>query len=436
MIITIDGPAGTGKSTVAKEVARKLGFVHFDTGAMYRCLAWKVLRSGIDPLESQEVVKLVQNFQFEIKTAEDGTKAYFVDHVDVTQAIRTPEVTQTSSMIAVYPEVRCCIVKITRRFGRSCNAVFEGRDMGTVVFPKADVKIFLQADSQVRALRRYKELMVKFPDLSDKKSLEEILQEMQQRDEIDSTREASPLVKAVDATLIDTSFLTIEQVVKKIISLVPVSVAKMPKMSFFYRFIHYLSALFFRRFFHFNVYRSEKIFPGGGILIANHGSLYDPFVIAVSLNDEVNFVTRNNFFERAFLRKFVKDLNTHTFGEKETELKKIKNMLKWLDEGKKILVFPEGKRLLSEHMDVFEKKIVLLAKKAKCPVYPIYLHGVDQAWPEHRSLPKFFSKISVVFGQGVYFDEFEDLPEKLAEEKFLEKCREQIIESQMFFESI
>lgn len=436
MIITIDGPAGTGKSTVAKAVARKLGFNHFDTGAIYRSFAWKVLRSGIDPKEQSEVIKLICDFAFEIKTSAALEKSYFVDGMNITESIRSPEISQVSSIIATYPEVRKWIVKATRKFGRSCNAVFEGRDMGSVVFPKADLKIFLTADPKIRAERRYKELLAKYPDLSSKQSLESILQEMQERDLNDSTRQVSPLIKPSDAKEIDTSHLNVNEVVSAILALMPVQDVTRPKMGFFYRLKHFFSSVFFKFFFRLEVIHPERVFPGGGILIANHTSLYDPFVIAVSVKDEVHFVTRDSFFEHVFLHKIVKELNTQIIGEKESDLKFIKSMLSKIESGNKVVLFPEGKLSSNDDLGPFNREFLILAKKAKCPVYPIYLHGVDQAWPQTAKFPKFFGKISVVFGTGVYFDEFEDFSEKEAQKAVLEKCREQILDLKKSFQAL
>ena len=154
MIIAIDGPSGTGKSTVAKGVAQKLSFLFFDTGAMYRSLAWWLLQQEIDLGDILSIEKKLPLFRYEIKN-ERGDRKYFADGIDVTQAIRTHEISTASSKIAVFPSVRKAIVQIQRKYGGYGNSVFEGRDMGTVVFPEAEVKIFLTASPEVRAQRRY-----------------------------------------------------------------------------------------------------------------------------------------------------------------------------------------------------------------------------------------------------------------------------------------
>jgi CMP/dCMP kinase len=216
MIITIDGPAGTGKSTVAKGVAKKLGFAFFDTGATYRSLAWLALKKKVNPADEKAVVALLAQFHYEIRL-EEAERRYFVNDVEVTAQIRTPEVSVASSQVAIYPEVRKAMVKIQRAYGSLGNVVFEGRDMGTVVFPEADLKIFLTAKPAIRAERRYQELMQKTPHLNLNK--EALLKEIEERDIADSTRKLSPLKQAKDAILIDTSHLTAEEVIERVIEL-------------------------------------------------------------------------------------------------------------------------------------------------------------------------------------------------------------------------
>lgn len=216
MIITIDGPSGTGKSTVAKTLADRLKFAFFDTGAMYRAVAWKMMQDDIGLKDEKAIDELLENFVFRIKE-ENGQKLYFVGEEDVTEVIRTREVTAIVSAVAALPVVRKKIWGIQRRFGNMMDAVFEGRDMGTTVFPHADLKIFLNARPEVRAERRYKEFKQKSSS-SSSFNTEEIMREIIARDEADSSRALSPLKKADDAIEIDTSDITIEQVVGLILT--------------------------------------------------------------------------------------------------------------------------------------------------------------------------------------------------------------------------
>ena len=216
MIITIDGPSGTGKTTVARQVAHALHFSYFDTGAMYRAFAWVCLQKNVDLHDSATIRTLLSQFDFNI-TDENNQKHYFVNGHDVTEAIRSRPVTTSVSAVSALKEVRDALLPIQHRFGSTRNAVFEGRDLGTVVFPKAEVKIFLTADPAIRAERRMEELLAKAPKEIANLSKEQLLAEINRRDAADSTREIAPLRCPENAHTIDTTHLSIEQVVEEII---------------------------------------------------------------------------------------------------------------------------------------------------------------------------------------------------------------------------
>lgn len=213
MIITIDGPAGTGKSTAAKKLAEVIGFTYFDTGALYRAISWSVLDKGISYKDEEAISSLLKTFTFKIRTI-DGEKRYFVGNHDVTKEIRTKEVTAIVSEVAALKIVRAALKPIQVNFGKEMDVVFEGRDLGTVVFPHAHLKFFLTGRPEIRAKRRYQELIKKFPDQTF--SYDIILKEIKERDQYDSQRELAPLKQAEDAILIDTSDLTIEEVIQSL----------------------------------------------------------------------------------------------------------------------------------------------------------------------------------------------------------------------------
>ncbi|MBX9923092.1 MAG: (d)CMP kinase [Rhabdochlamydiaceae bacterium] len=214
MIVTIDGPSGTGKSTVARLLAQRLGFSFFDTGAMYRALAWWILQERFDIYNVADLQKHLPRFSFLI-TENLGEKKYWVDEVDVTEAIRTKEVTEAVSKISAIGEIRQLLLPLQRTYGKNHNVVFEGRDLGTVVFPEAEVKIFLTARPEIRGKRRFLELKAKKPDAD--LCLEEIVSSLEQRDEQDSSREVAPLKCPHDALMLDTSDYSIDQVVEMLL---------------------------------------------------------------------------------------------------------------------------------------------------------------------------------------------------------------------------
>ncbi|WP_297456504.1 (d)CMP kinase [Persephonella sp.] len=216
MIITIDGPAGSGKSTIAKMLAKELGFTYIDTGAMYRAVALMVKREGIDPDNANAVVELMKKIQIDLKPAENGVQV-FLNGEDVSREIRTEEIGKIASKIARHSEVRKILVQMQRELGlRAKNVVIEGRDTGTVIFPDADIKFFFTASPEVRAERRYKELKEKGLNIS----YEEILKEIKERDHLDETRKDSPLRPAEDAIIIDTTDKSLSDVFQNVLKII------------------------------------------------------------------------------------------------------------------------------------------------------------------------------------------------------------------------
>ena len=210
MIIAIDGPAGSGKSTIAKLIAEDLELVYLDTGAMYRLVTLKALNDGILG-NLDKIIKMLDNLNIDIK--ENG---FYLDDIDVSEEIRKPVVSENVSDIAAIREIREKMVDLQRKFSESKNVILDGRDIGTVVFPNADVKIFLVADAKERTNRRYKELVAKGENVR----IEEIYENILKRDEIDSTRKESPLKKADNAIEVDTTSKNIEEVKNEILNIV------------------------------------------------------------------------------------------------------------------------------------------------------------------------------------------------------------------------
>jgi len=215
IIIAIDGPAATGKSTTAKIVAEKLGFTYLDTGAMYRCVTLAVINAGINISDTNQINNLLNDLNIDLVDYE-GNLQIMMNGVDVSDDIRSVDVTDNVSIISALKNVRAAMVKIQRKFAFKTNCVMEGRDIGTVVFPNAKFKFYLFADAEVRAKRRQRDLLA----LGEKKPIHELVEDIQRRDAYDSSRELSPLRKAEDAIEIDTTDLTIDGQVSKIIEIV------------------------------------------------------------------------------------------------------------------------------------------------------------------------------------------------------------------------
>lgn len=204
--VAIDGPAGAGKSSIARAAAKELGFIYIDTGAMYRAVALKAIDEKIDLDDCEKVAQMAENTKITLAPGRDGQRVY-TDGADVTGRIRTPEVSMAASKVSAIERVRSALVKMQREIAEGENVIMDGRDIGTVVLPNADVKIFLTASSEKRAERRLKELSEKGVEAD----FEEIKRAIEERDRNDMTRAASPLKKADDAVTLDTSLLSLEE---------------------------------------------------------------------------------------------------------------------------------------------------------------------------------------------------------------------------------
>lgn len=211
MIIAIDGPAGTGKGTIASLISKRLGYTYIDTGAMYRCIALKMLNNNIQLDNIEKIKKLLEETKIEFMNIADKQHV-FLDDEDVTEEIRTPRVNDVVSTVSAIVEIRKKLVEMQQKFGEELNVVMEGRDITTVVFPNADVKIYLTATPEIRARRRFDELIAKGVNTT----FEETLEKINARDKNDMNKPVGALMIAKDAIVVDSSNLTIEEVYEKV----------------------------------------------------------------------------------------------------------------------------------------------------------------------------------------------------------------------------
>ena len=205
--VAVDGPSGAGKSTLARAAAAELGITYVDTGAIYRTIGYAAFQRGVDPKDVGAVTALLPELSIDTRYASDGSQHMFLNGEDVSGAIRLPEISMYASAVSALPEVRAHLLEMQRGFARTRSVIMDGRDIGTVVLPDAEVKIYLTASSEVRALRRWTELR----DKGTQKPFHEVLDELVERDYNDTHRAAAPLRRAEDAVLLDTGDLTFEQ---------------------------------------------------------------------------------------------------------------------------------------------------------------------------------------------------------------------------------
>ncbi|MEE8268923.1 MAG: (d)CMP kinase [Nitrospinaceae bacterium] len=215
MIIAIDGPAGSGKSTVAQLIASRLNFKYIETGSMYRAVAWKAQQAGIDPGDTERVAEVARTISIEFQPGAERQKV-MVDGEDLTPVLKTETIGRLAAIVAANKAVREIMVAQQQNMGQNGNAVMDGRDIGTVVFPDAEKKFFLVADQKERAQRRHEEIKAKHPEVT----FERIYEQLQQRDYEDENREVSPLVPAKDSIRLDTTQMNIDDVVAQMIEMI------------------------------------------------------------------------------------------------------------------------------------------------------------------------------------------------------------------------
>lgn len=214
--VAIDGPAGAGKSTIARAAAKELGFIYVDTGALYRSIGLNAIRNGVDLTDAQAIENSLAGIKVELAFDEAGAQVVLLSGEDVSSLIRTPEVSMSASKVSAVPAVRAFLLDLQRNMASSQNVIMDGRDIGTVVLPDAEVKIFLTASPEIRAKRRYDELIEKGQDVK----YEDVLADVIERDYNDSHREIAPLKPAEDSKLADTSGLTLQESIELIINII------------------------------------------------------------------------------------------------------------------------------------------------------------------------------------------------------------------------
>jgi len=418
MQITIDGPSASGKSTIAQIVAKKLGFISLDTGGIYRSLAYACQERGVNIRDEDAILQVIRNIEYELDRNVNGIPLHRVDGKDVTGFIRTPEISQLASKLATIAPVREIANQIQRKIAKGENVVVEGRDTGTIVFPEADVKIYLTASSGVRAKRRFSELQK-----NKKISLEEVLLEMEERDERDMNREISPLKKAIDSIVIDTSDLTIPQVAKKIIKIA--KKVKKRKTSWIWTkligkerssagFLYKLNVLFFYCLFKIlyraKCYGVENIPEGAAIVAPNHVSFIDPPLVGAFYPREVHVLANQYLFKVPIVGWVIKRLNVHSVSGTAQDASAIKAVSSVLLKGNQVIIFPEGARSRNGELLPLKRGVAMLSSLTNAAVVPAVIIGAYEIFPRGALLPKLWGKCALVFGKPLFWQTYQSLP--------------------------
>ncbi|MBI5380076.1 MAG: (d)CMP kinase [Nitrospirae bacterium] len=403
-VITIDGPVGAGKSTVARMLARKLGYLYLDTGAMYRAIGWKAHRLGIPPEEGPALRAMLAETRLEVHPGKDlprrqaGEMRVFVDGEEVTEAIRTPLMSLMASAVSRAPSVREHLVALQRTLAENGGVVLEGRDTGTVVCPEARWKFYLDASLEERGRRRHEELRGQQEAVTP----EETLAEIRQRDYNDTHRAHSPLRRADEAVLIDTSGITPAEVVRRMLEIISRS-GRIGREGLLYRISYPLLYLLCRILFRLQVAGRERIPVGeGAILAANHVSYLDPPLIAVAVGRAISSVARHGLFDVPVLGRVIRWYGAFPVHQEAIDIGAVKESLKRLKQGELLLIFPEGERSADGRMRPPMPGVAMLALQAGVKVVPTLIEGAEQALPVGAKWIR-LRPIKVTFGAPLKF---------------------------------
>lgn len=396
--IAIDGPAASGKSTLARSLAERLGLVMVNSGAMYRAVTWKVLGEKIDPRDSAAVLGLLE--KMEISCSHDGTfSTITIDGTDPGPFLREPEINANVSLISAIPQVRDRLVAMQRDYLKRTHIVMEGRDIGSVVFPDTPFKIYIDADPAVRNGRR-----------SDDGEIDSVAT----RDAADSSRKTAPLKIAEGAAVLDTSEKSIAEVLDAAIAILrkqgfpmpqeaprlPAEDAPKPM-----RWIYWLGWMSFgaayRTLFGLRLVGMENLIDAGPVLVvSNHQSFLDPPLIGNLYKTEMVFFARKTLF-KGIGKWLYPQWNAIPVDQDRPDMGSMKTVIRKLREGWRVLVFPEGARTLDGEIGEAASGVGLIAAKAGVPIQPVRILGADKALPRGSGKIR-LARITVKVGKPIF----------------------------------
>ena len=391
--IAIDGPGGAGKSSVAKAVSKALGIIYVDTGALYRNIGLFMLDRGIDPSDAERVVPALADLTLELKF-EDGKQVILLNGVNRGDEIRTPEASMAASAVSAIPEVRNFLLDTQRNTAKKNSVVMDGRDIGTVILPKAEVKIFLTASPKARAERRYKELISKGQNVT----YEQVYNEMVQRDKNDSTRDVAPCVKAEDAFLVDNSRMNQEQTVQAILKIVK---KKTKETTPFYSVAKVFIKPVFTAIFNIRVKGIENIPKEGGVLLCpNHIGAVDIINIGAFCPRQITALAKKELFSVPVLGQVIKWLGAVKLDRGGSDVGAIKTAISVIESGKTVTIFPQGHRYPGVNPETTEPKngAALIAYHAKCSVIPVAINMKGAKY-------SLFRRTEITFGKPISYGE-------------------------------
>ena len=388
--IAIDGPGGAGKSSLAKAVAKKLEIIYVDTGALYRTLGYYMLNHGISSTDAPAVAAALGNFTLEL-TYVNGEQVILLDGENVKDAIRTPEMSMAASNVSAIKEVREFLLNTQRDIAKQHSVIMDGRDIGTVILPDAEVKIFLTASPEARAKRRYEELKAKGKEVS----YEQVYTEMVERDKNDSTRDIAPCVPADDAILLDNSGMTADQTTDAVIKIIKKAQKKQKKS--FYMKAHRIVAAPIRFFSGTKTSGKENIPKEGGFLLcANHIAVRDVILIGATCPRQIKFVAKKELFSIPILSSIIKALGAVKLDRGGNDVGAIRKSIEVVENGDIVSIFPQGHRYpgVDPSGTPIKNGAGMVAYRSGCDVIPVFIKTKGNKYG-------IFKKTEIIYGKPI-----------------------------------
>ena len=424
-IVAIDGPAGTGKGTMAEILSKKYNLVNIDTGAMYRCVTLEMLNKNIGLDDDEKIAEMLKTIKIEMSN-DGGKQRVLLNEEDVTQQIRSQEVSANVSPVSSIKQIRLAMAGLQRKMGQGKDVIMEGRDIGTVIFPTADVKIYLDANVEVRAQRRFKQNQEKGIDMS----YEEVLDNIKKRDKNDMEKEMGALKVAPGATVIDGSNMTIKQVEKNISKIIDKKIKDKKKEEKIYKIrpettwkkieraiIKKIIYAFYKLAFRIEKVGEENVPMEEPIIIcANHLNMWDAVGLVTATKRRILFIAKEDLFNNGFLNWIAHVFDVIPIKRGMRDMEAMKRCLGALKEGKAVGLFPEGTRRGLEKGAKVQNGAAYMALKTKVKVVPVGIQGTFKP----------FTKVTLNYGKPIDYTKYDS---KNPEKEDLEQATKEIMDN-------